>query len=255
MDEFFAIALAFPTVLFTVPLVLMSVYWVTVTLGILDIDALGGADAGAEGAFDAAGAKLEGVVDAAAGKLEGAADALTGKAEAAAHAVESMGDDMDGPVVALLSALKLRRAPVTVVLTVLLLVAWFVAFIGSRRLLPHLPLPPFLGALVIFVLALVVAWPLAALVTFPMGPLYKMRPGVSHDQLIGKRVIVSTSRVTETFGEAEFADGGAGLLLQVRCASPNALVKGKEALLVAWRSDTHAFDVEPMSSVLDDTRA
>ena len=44
---------------------------------------------------------------------------------------------------------------------------------------------------------------LAAMVTFPMGPLYRANPAVTHAQLVGKRVVVSTSRVTEIFGEAE----------------------------------------------------
>jgi uncharacterized membrane protein YhdT len=261
MDEFLAVALGFPTVCFTVPLGLMVIYWITVTLGILDVDALGGADASAgvldaaagkmEGALDAAAGKLEGVLDAAAGKVEGAFDAVSAKAEVVAQHVEAA----DTPVVALLSALRLRRAPVTVVLTVLFLVAWLVAFMGTRHLAPHLPLPGWLSSVIVFVVALLVAWPVCAMVTFPMGPLYSQNPAVTHAELVGKRVLVSTSRVTETFGEAELADGGAGLLLQVRCGTPNELAKGKEALLVAWHADRDYFDVEPMEALLDERRA
>jgi hypothetical protein len=259
MDELIAVSLSFPTVLFTVPLVIMVLYWITVTLGILDIDALGGADAGAEGAIEAAAGKMEGVLDAAAGKIEGAFDAAAGKVEGALDAVTAKAgaaaehiEAMDTPVIALLSALKLRRAPVTVVLTVLLLVAWLAAFMGTRHIVPLLSLPTWLSGTLVFLIALFVAWPAAALVTFPMGPLYKANPAVTHAELVGKRVIVSTSRVTDIFGEAELADGGAGLLLQVRCAVPNDLVKGKEALLVAWHSERDYFDVEPMATVLDE---
>lgn len=262
MEEFVTIVLGFPTVLFTVPLFLLTLYWITVTLGILDVDALGSADAGAEGAIeaaagklegtlDAAAAKVDGLVDAAAGKLEGALDAAAAHAEAAGHAVQDV--DIEGsPVIALLSALRLRRAPVTVVLTVLVLVAWLVAFFGARHLMPALPLPSAVSGALVFVIALVAAWPVAALVTFPMGPLYRTRPAVTHGELVGKRVVVSTSRVTASFGEAELADGGAGLILQVRCATPNPLTKGSDALLVAWHADTHAFDVEAMSSLLEE---
>lgn len=257
MDEFIAVALGFPTVCFTVPLALMVLYWITVTLGVLDIDVLGGAEASA-GALDAAAGKLEGALDAAAGKMEGALDAAAGKMEGAldaatsqAHAAAEHLEAADTPVIALMSALRLRRAPVTVVLTVLMLVAFVASFMGTRHLVPLLPLPFFISGTLVFVLSLFIAWPIAAMVTFPMGPLYKSNPAITHAQLVGKRVLVSTSRVTETFGEAELADGGAGLLLQVRCTTPNDLAKGHEALLVAWHAERDAFDVEPMSSVLE----
>src|SRR5688572_24031519 len=113
MNEFIAVAFGFPTVCFTIPLALLVLYWITVTVGVIDIDVLGGADAGADGVIEAAAGKMEGVLDAAAGKMEGALDAAAGKIEGAMDAatakVEMAAEHIeaaDTPVVALLSALR-----------------------------------------------------------------------------------------------------------------------------------------------------
>ena len=60
----------FPTVIFTIGLLVALVYWLFVILGALDIDLLGGAD-------DVSGA-LKGAGEAVTGGVKGAAEAVTG---------------------------------------------------------------------------------------------------------------------------------------------------------------------------------
>lgn len=252
MEEFLAVALSFPTVAFTIPLALACLYWVTVIIGLADIDLLGGAEQAAdalagkaEGIVDALAAKA-GAVEAAAGKLESIGDAVTASADAAEGAVDG------GALATLLSALRLRRAPVTVSLSVLFLVGWLTTFFAARYLSPLLPLPSWLAGVVCLGIGFVVAWPTTALLTFPMGSVYEMRHGVRRVDLVGRVVTITTSRVDAAFGEGELADGGAGLLLQVRSQAPNALKRGDEALLISWHAENETYDVEPMTSVLDE---
>lgn len=250
MEEFLAVSLSFPTLVYSLPLVAAAIYWLTVLIGVADVDLLGGADA-----LDAAAGHADGVAEAITGKLDAASHAAAGHADAGdattakAHALDSAADD--GALAALLSALRLRRAPVTVSLSILFLVAWLVTFFASRYLAPALPLPEVVAGGLCAVLGLVVAWPLTAALTFPMGAIYGVRHGVRRADLVGRTVVVITSRVDANYGEGELADGGAGLLLQIRCAAPNSLAKGHEALLVAWESDREVYDVEPLAGLLD----
>lgn len=248
MEEFLAIAVSFPTVCFTAPLLVAGIYWITVILGVADVDLLGQA-----GGIEAAGAHVEGAADAIAGKLEAAAgkvEAIAGKVEAAAEAAADAVAD-DGPFALILSALRLRRAPVTVSLSVLLLVGWIVTFFATRYVAPILPLPSLLAGLVCIALGLLVAWPIAAALTFPMGPMFAVKRGARRADLVGRTVVVLSSRVDRDYGEGELADGGAGLLLQIRCVSGNTLKRGDEALLVTWEEGREVYDVEPLAGLLD----
>ena len=55
------------------------------------------------------------------------------------------------------------------------------------------------------------------------------------------------------FGQAEMADGGAGLLLHVRCADDdNGLGRGDEALVLEYDEQRDVYLVEPMKRLLPD---
>jgi len=255
MEEFLAVALSFPTVCFSALLIVAGLYWISVLLGVADIDMLGGADA-----IEAAAGKAEGIVDAIAGKLDAAAHAAAGKAEAVADSIadaatakaEALDHVVDeGPLALILSALRLRRAPVTVSMSVVVLVGWIVTFFAARYVGPALPLSSTLSGVVCLAIGLAVAWPVAAAVTFPMGTVYSMQEGVRRVHLVGRTVTVVSSRVDASYGEGELHDGGAGLLLQIRCTSENTLGRGDEALLVAWEEANEVYDVEPLSRVLE----
>ncbi len=251
MEEFLAVALSFPTLAFTIPLAIACLYWLTVIVGLSDVDMLGGAEEAAgviagkaEGIADVLAAKGH-AVEAAAGKLEAVGDVVSAQVQAAEAASDG------GALATLLSALRLRRAPVTIVLSVLLLVGWITTFFAARYLGPILPLPAWLAGSLCIVVGLLVAWPITAAVTLPMGSAYEMQAGVRRVDLIGRVVTITTSRVDASFGEGELADGGAGLLLQVRCPVANSLQRGDEALLISWHAETETYDVEAMSSVLE----
>ena len=62
-------------------------------------------------------------------------------------------------------------------------------------------------------------------------------------KLIGSTCTVTTSEVTDSFGEARFATDGAPLKLTVR-AENEPLAKGDQALIVAFDSETNSYLVK-----------
>lgn len=234
MDELLATLFAMPTLPWTCLVLASVVYWLTVILGALDLDVLGGAE----------------------GKV--AADVGHGHDVGHAHDAGGHGEGpdlaegvaaKDGVLTSLLSALKLRSVPVTVTLSFLGLYGWIVSYLLTRNLAPHSPLP----ALATHALVLVSALGSSLLATSasvrPLAPLFTKKQGTKHRDLVGKVVRITTGRVDGKFGEGHLDDGAAGLQLQVRCADPDALARDDEALILGWDPKTESFEVEPMSTI------
>lgn len=223
---------AFPTAIFSVLLALALVYWLFVIIGALDIDMLDFGEA-AEGMFEgAAEGAAEGAFE---GMAEGAAEAgAEGAAEAGAEA--SAG---------LISALKLRSAPATVVLSLIFLFGWIVSFVGMRTLADW----GLTGALVgagLAVLAFVVALPLTSIAIRPLAPVFEPAHARTRNELLGQYCVISTQKVTDRFGQANCHLGGDDLLIQVRGPKFNALKKGDQALIIDYDREREAYLVEPL---------
>lgn len=223
---------AFPTAIFSVLLALALVYWLFVIIGALDIDMLDFGEA-TEGMFEgAAEGAAEGAFE---GMAEGAAEAgAEGAAEAGAEA--SAG---------LISALKLRSAPATVVLSLIFLFGWIVSFVGMRTLAEW----GLTGALVgagLAVVAVVIAVPLTSIAIRPLAPVFEPAHARTRNELIGQFCVISTQKVTDRFGQANCHLGGDDLLIQVRGPKFNALKKGDQALIIDYDREREAYLVEPL---------
>lgn len=227
MEEFLSIVFGAPTLGWTIALLVALIYWVTVILGALDVKVLGGGDAH-KGDLSADGHGHDHASD--------------------GHGTDALGAK-EGALAALISALKLRSVPVTVSLSLIFLFGWIVSFQASRWLTPLLPEGPLLAKSIVTLLSLSSGVLGASLAVRPLAPLFRVRSGPRHTELIGKTVRVTTGRVDTRFGEAELDDRGAGLRLQVRCENAEALARGDEALILGWSESEHAFEVEPMHEV------
>jgi hypothetical protein len=260
---------SFPTVLFTVLLAVTVLYWIFVLVGALDMDLLGGGDHAiegvAKGALDGAAdaalhgasdAALDGAADAALhGGLHGSDQALDGVAKGAADGAADAAADGAGESVfaSFVAALKLRRAPITVVLTLFAAFGFLGSSLVSRSLSPTgsvgfvLGLPIFLGASVVSLL-------LTSVAIRPLAGVFEKKSASKHQDLIGKIVVVSTGSVTERFGQATFADGGAGLTLQVRAEASAGIKKGDHCVIVDYDPESEGFSVEPMPELPGSSR-
>jgi hypothetical protein len=249
MAEVFVLALSFPSVVFTVLLGVVLVYWAFVMVGVLHIGE------GSEGALDG---HIDGATK---GMLEGAVDHLGG-----GHAdVGDIGggdgdldldaDDSGGALAAIMSALHLRSVPATVVFSFIITFSWLVSVVGMQlltRLAPGLRGIPL--SLSVLVGAFALSLPLTSLAARPLARVFAPRRAPVKSDFIGRTCVVRTGSVTAKFGEATLNDGGAGLVLRVRVEDGKQLGRGEQALIVDYDAERETYLVEPMRDVISDGR-
>jgi hypothetical protein len=210
MDHFLTISFAFPTVIFTVILIFLAIYWFFIVLGLFDIEFLD--------------------IDL---DLDYGGEAGTGSI---------------GGVAGVLIALGLVGIPVTIILSFILLFAWLVVYMMSLYVLSHIEMTVWfwLAAAVTIVLALVLAIPLTIIITKPMHRFFKVSYATRANELLGEVCIVTTSEVTDQFGEVELSKQGDFYIFQVRILAKNTLQKGDEVILVEYDKEQHLYYIEPM---------
>ena len=251
MASLLALALAFPTVIFTVLLGVVLVYWLFVVLGAMHIDVLG---SGADGAFEGAHIDVGGLDG---GSLDGmGAHADVGGFHGADGADGAAGGDHvdiadNGGIHGIVEAMRLRSAPATVVLSLLITFSWLVSVFATRAA-THLfsGAPGLLTGSAVFVLAILVALPITSLAVRPLAPLFVPHVAKGRNDLVGKVCIIRTGSVDDRFGEATLEDGGAGLVVRVRVDAGDALRRGDQALIVGWDAERQSFTVSPIDDVL-----
>ncbi len=134
-----------------------------------------------------------------------------------------------------LSKFKLDGIPLTITLSFIILVSWVLCFLAVHFIYPMLP-ETWVQIMVGF-WALVITPVVAALIISPLlqplKPLFKKQRVTSNTDLVGQYAIVRSGKVTATFGEAEFQDGGAGLIIKVRADEPNQIRRGDQVALLS----------------------
>lgn len=148
-----------------------------------------------------------------------------------------LGDDGDSHSASesagLLARLGLGGVPVMIVLTVLSFFGWMITYFVHLLVLQHLPAPlRLLCGIATLVGALVPGVFVTSLLLRPVRKLMvKLRPPAA-PSILGRVGTVISPEVDGTQGRAEFADGGAGLILQVRVAPPGRFVRGDRVVLL-----------------------
>ena len=153
-----------------------------------------------------------------------ALDGLLGDDGDSHHASDSAG---------LLARLGLGGVPIMIVLTVLSFFGWTGTYFVHLLVLQHLPAPlRMLGGIATLVGALVPGVFVTSLLLRPVRKLMvKLRPPVA-PSILGRVGTVISPEVDGNQGRAEFADGGAGLILQVRVAPPGRFLRGDRVVLL-----------------------
>ncbi len=220
MDDFLHASLSYPTVLFTVLLGVVLLYWLLVILGAVGLDLLGGHDHGVDLGHDAdVGHALE------------AADGA---------------DATEAP-----SAFRLRQVPVTVSLSLLVFWGWLSCHLGSHYLLPKLSfLPSGVGSTALLLAGMVSATLLTKLCIAPLAPLFHTHQATRRQDLVGQFVTIRTGRVDRNFGQALLDDKERSLLLEVRCDAERGLKRGQRVLVISVDEATQSYDVEPVDDLL-----
>jgi hypothetical protein len=230
VNEFLDVMLSFPTVIFTFLLGIALIYWLLVILGALDLDL------GDPGGF------LHGADHA----LEGAHGALDGAGEAAHGGLDHHGS---ADAFSILGILGLHGVPLTMVLSVIVLVGWAVSGIATTLLRGNLPSDWWTGALQWAVVAgigtsaLCAGMLTAAVVLRPLRTVFKTEPGRRRHSLVGCTGILATQRVDAKFGQAEVQAEDDFLLIEVRCEEENELKKGSRVLIFDYDATQEVFHV------------
>lgn len=207
MNEFVAVVTSFPTVIFSVGLVVASIFWLLALIGLVDIDMI----------------DLQFDID----------------AETDASGV--------GVISGLLLRFGLQGIPVTLVLSALILVSWLLCYFGTAYILNALPgtLLKALGGFALVVGCLAVAMPIVGVSLRPMRSLFTGESAAHKDDLVGKSCVVRSLEVTDTFGQGLLQETGANMILDIRAEVPNELKTGDRVALVSYDAATGSYKVMP----------
>ncbi|GAA0811424.1 hypothetical protein [Spirilliplanes yamanashiensis] len=153
---------------------------------------------------------------------------------------DSLGEDAFGSV-------GLGGVPVTVALSLLIAVAWFVSLAGAV-LLENVP-----GAgAIALAAALVTAWVTTRLLVAVLRRAMPTGVEPSRQHFLGRTAVIRTQRVTDRFGQAEVAAAdGSTALVQVRQAGQDELRYGTVAVLYDFDADGEFFWVVPADVALE----
>lgn len=151
----------------------------------------------------------------------------------------------------------LGGVPVTVAVSFLVAIAWFVSLAGSVPLRRSGLSGGAYAALACAVLlaAALVAWVVTRGVVRPLAKLFPDEPGPSRQDFVGSTCTIRTGRVDTGFGQAEVAArDGSTAVVQVRLTdkdAANTLAAGSTGLLYAYDDAGEFFWVAPYDTALD----
>lgn len=207
MEQLLSVASQYPTLIYSVLLGIVVVYWIIGMLGIIDLDFAGDADI-----------EVDADVDVSVGGLSG-----------------------------LLLTFGLTGVPFTLVISIIILICWLISFYAQFYLLSWLPdgwLYYLMGAVFSFVIFLL-SLPLTAVIIRPLKGMFKSVETVTSNNLVGKSAVIATGTVSRSFGQARLFNDGAEILVDVRCDPEHALKMGDNVLVIEYEQANHAYIVAP----------
>jgi hypothetical protein len=237
MNEFLSAILSSPTVVFTVLLIVIVLYWLMVIVGAIGVDVLH--------VGEAAGGKIEGMLDGAVeGKIEGVLDgavdgAVSGKVEGVTGKLEAVSGGGGG----FLAMLGFGKVPATVVISSLVLWSWALCLLAARSG-AEMGLPAWSVQVLAPVLAVFLGGVLTGALVRAIGRFIVHQEPLRRADLVGKLCTITTGRVDANFGQALISEHGVDLTVDVRCDPPNSLRRNARAVIVAYDSEHHFFTVE-----------
>ncbi len=222
MEVFLRVVTSFPTVVYSVLLLVVTVHWLLSALGILELDALDGLlpdDIGTDGLHGAHGAH--------------GADGTHG----------SHGDH--GSFGGFLMKFGLHGVPVMVVFTIIAIVGWSFCFLVDLHVIGAMPegIGATLAGVATMIGGLLLSIPVGRMVLAPVRRLLRRYEPVTQRPLLGRYAEVRSPEITQTHGTAWVDDGGAGLILQVRCDVPGRFVRGDRVVLIEYLDEQNAYRV------------
>jgi len=212
MENFFSTAFSFPTIIFSVLLGIISIYWFFTILGLFDIEILD---------FD-----MDIDMDLEYGGEVGPVGGLAG----------------------VMIALGLTGLPITIIVSFIILFAWFCTYIASLYLLSFfdMGLGFWLAAIVTMIFALILSVPMTIAMTKPMQRFFRVSYATKSHELLGEMCQVISSEISEQFGEAELHKEGNHFIFQVRNRQQNSIKKGDKVVLLEYNREDNYYLVKKL---------
>jgi hypothetical protein len=231
MDVFLQIVTSFPTVVYTVLLLVVTAHWLLAALGILEVDTVDGLmpdGLGAHGAGHGIGHDIGHAI---------------GQGHDIGHGHGAHHHDADAG--GLLMKFGLHGVPVMVVFTIIAIVGWSVCYFVELLVLRDATLGVFAipADIATMIGGLLLAIPVGRIVLAPVRRLLRRFAPVSQRPMLGRQGVVRSPEITQTSGTAEIDDGGAGLILQVRADVSGRFVRGDRIVLIEYLEDQNAYRV------------
>lgn len=209
MTNFLDAAIAYPTMIYTVLLVVVLFYWLLAIVGLVNLES--------------SGLEIE---------TELQADADVG--------------DL-GTLAGFLVALGINGVPFSIVVSLMVLLSWMFSCLFGMWLLPLVPSAPLaaVAGTAVLILCPLLALPLTARLIRPMRGLFVTHTAISNHSLVGSSCKVLTGHVDEKFGRAEVSTRGTGVNIAVWAETPNDLVKGSVARIIEYDSARQRYLIAP----------
>jgi hypothetical protein len=209
MDRFIDAVISYPTAVFTVLLLVVLFYWLLALVGWVDFES------------SDMDAQLKLSVEGDPGEVSGLAGQLV--------------------------ALGLGQVPLSITVSVLVLVSWTLSALAGQWLMPLVPtlLLQILAGTVVLLLSVALAIFVTALLVRPLRGLFVTHRAIGSAGLVGQTCTVMSQRVDQHTGRAEVAQRGAGIQIRVWAADDKRLVKGDTAIILAYDEATHRYRIEP----------
>ena len=244
MLEIFTEAVSLYTLPFTVLLGICILYWLLVSVGLLDMDGHGvdlghdvhvGSDIHVGADVDVQGAELD------AGHDIDSADAH--------HEPMQMHHGPDaahGALRSLLQFLNFGEVPAMIVVSIMSLSAWTCSMIANH----YFNSGSLLRAAVLLIPNVVLTVILTKLLSTPLKKLFSTlnREFEEHKPVIGRTCTIITSEVTDKFGQAQIETSGSPIIINVRTYGDIVLTRGETALVIKEDKENQLFTVAKLST-------
>jgi len=213
MNEFILNITSFPTVFFSLLLVVVCLFWLLAIVGLVDLEVM----------------DFEIDID----------------AETDASGI--------GPLAGLLLKYGLNGVPITVVISLLVLLSWLFCYFGSAYLVSILPggFLKSVAGIILIGACLIVSFPITAMSLRPMKDMFRGETAVLNQELVGRQCSVRSLEVTDSFGQGMVEDGGAGLIIDIRCEEPNTIKKGDLVAITGHDKTSQTYRVIPETEFMN----
>ena len=146
----------------------------------------------------------------------------------------------------LLVSIGFGRMPFFIVISAIVFAWWVLLMTAQLYVVPLIPLPNWLTGVLVLIGSFLAALPIAAMIVKPLKPLFANRDdGARPLDFIGRACKISTGSVDEKFGQAVVnVNAGSHHVVQVWARTPNALIRGSNALILQFDASSKRFEVE-----------